>query len=119
MHCCGGEYDNEISRGATPSSLYVRRSFKGLEEVTLIGTSSIPTRVYTIEDMYRIIRIQANFRRYLCQKSFQNILNHPEKYLQGSAQSSKYVGSNYSNVVVQEKLEELQSFEWNDEFSND
>ena len=54
----------------------------------------------------------------MAQRKFNQILLHPERYLNAdySSQYSHYA-SNYNNSVVAEKLEDLTEFQWNDELS--
>ena len=87
--------------------------------ITLIGTDQIPTRIFTIEQLWKLVRVQANIRRFLAQQRLRRILENPELYINGERdsdyQSQQY--SDYYNVIVAQKLEELLEFDWNDEYS--
>jgi len=82
---------------------------------------NVATRVYTGKDIFKVVRLQANIRRFLAQRRLYHILMNPEQYLQGdySSQYESVNPVNYDNPIVANKLDELNEFEWSDEYSDD
>ena len=69
------------------------------------------------EDIVRIVKIQAHIRGFLAKRRLMRILQNPQQYLRADQTSMSLAVSNYNNTVVNEKLQDLIEFEWNDEFS--
>ena len=90
------------------------------DQVTLEGNSRVPRRIYSAADIMKIVSIQSHARRLLQQRKYNRILMNPEKYLNAdySSRYSQYA-SNYANSVVQEKMDDLTEFQWNDQYSEE
>ena len=72
------------------------------QELILPGNANVSSRAYSMEDIYRVVRLQANIRRFLAQRRLYHILMNPEQYLAGSF-SSQYEEKNpvnYDNPIV-------------------
>lgn len=78
----------------------------------------MPTRLYSKDEIRKIVHLQACARRFLAQRLIKNVIENPSLYLRPSVSSqfNKYVAS-YSSPIVNQKLAELGDFLWGDRTS--
>ena len=67
-----GEKVNEIyslkgGRNTVHESTENHHLYGNHKAITLIGTDQIPTYTFTVENIYKLVRVQANIRRFLAQ----------------------------------------------------
>lgn len=63
----------------------------------------------------KVVHLQACARRFLAQRLIRNVIENPSVYLRPtySSQYSKFA-TNYQSQIVNEKIEEIGPFSWND-----
>ena len=68
--CCTGEpRDSEISVGRIDQYLpHSQDRISGIQTVQLHGTRGVPARIYTREEILKIVHLQACARRFLTQR---------------------------------------------------
>jgi hypothetical protein len=83
-----------------------------------MGTRGVPSRIYTADEICKVVHLQACARRFLAQRLIKHVIEHPSHYLQAEFSSSVYKGgANYYSQVVAQRLTELGEFRWNDAYS--
>ena len=117
--CCTGEpRDSEVSQSMLDQYMANNYQNQGIvlhKPVQLQGTRGVPARLYSSNDIVKIVHLQACARRFLAQRLIKNVIENPSIYLRPtySSQYSKYA-ANYISPTVTEKLAELGDFSWQD-----
>ena len=82
--CCAGEESEMRMTGQAegsflaPGTQYLAVQHGEHDTLILPGNMNVATRVYTGKDIFKVVRLQANIRRFLAQRRLYHILMNPE-----------------------------------------